>query len=238
MIIARILANSIFWGVLSAPVIHAQGQDLSRYREFQLGSNLPTVARQLQMKPSEAKVTHQRPALIQELEWQARISLESEPRADSVKSLLFSFYNGELFRIVVTYDLARTDGLTAQDIIEAVSAKYGVATKPVAEILLPSTNLYTDGEKTISVQSEKVIARWEDELHSLNLIQSFFQTNFGLVVYSKQLDALARAAIVESIRLEAEESPRRQIERQRQKDDERRAQQAKARQANKAPFRP
>jgi hypothetical protein len=234
--ITSIFAHSFLLGVFSAPLTPAP--DLSRYREFQLGSQLTVVAKQLKMKPSEAKVTHQRPALIQELEWQAPVSLEPAPQGDSVKSLLFSFHNGELFRIVVTYDLARTGGLTAEDIVEAVSAKYGAATKPAAEILLPSTNLYSDGEKTISVQSEKVLARWEDAEHSVNLIQSFFQTNFGLVVYSKRLDALARSAIVESLRLEELEAPRRQIERQKQQDDERRAQQEKARRANKPPFRP
>jgi hypothetical protein len=234
--ITSIFAHSFLLGVFSAPLTPAP--DLSKYREFRLGSHLTAVAKQLKMKPSEAKVTHRHPALIQELEWQAQVSLEPAPRADSVKSLLFSFYNGELFRVVVTYDLARTDGLTAQDIIEVVSAEYGAATKPAAEILLPSTNIYSDGEKTISVQSEKVLARWEDAEHSVNLIQSFFQTNFGLVVYSKRLDALARAAIIESLRLEELEAPRRQIERQKQKDDERRVKQAEARRANKPPFRP
>jgi hypothetical protein len=238
MKITRVLVNSFFWGVFSVPMIQSQSQDLSRYREFQLGSKLPVVAKQLQVKPSDAKVTHQRPAVIQELEWQAQALLEPAPRADPVRSLLFSFYNGELFRVVVTYDLERTEGLTAEDIIEAVSARYGTATRPAAEIALSSTYLYSDGEKIISAQSEKVIARWEDKQYSVNLIQSFFQTNFGLVVYSKRLDALARSAIVESIRLEEEESPRRQIERQRQKDDERRVKQAKARQVNKPPFRP
>ncbi|HYE72825.1 MAG TPA: hypothetical protein VEF04_05820, partial [Blastocatellia bacterium] len=213
-------------------------QHLSKYREFQLGSKLSVIAKQVQMKPSEAKVTHQRPALIQELEWQAQIVLEPTSRTDSVKSLLFSFYNGELFRIVVTYDLSKTEGMTAEDMIEAVSVKYGTATKPAAEILLSSTSIYSDGEKAISSQNEKVIARWEDEQSSVNFIQSFFQTNYGLVVYSKRLDALARSAIAESIRLDEQDSPIRQMERQKQEGDEKRAKQAKARQANKPSFRP
>jgi hypothetical protein len=59
-----------------------------------------------------------------------------------------------------------------------------------------------------------------------------------MVMYSKRLDALARAAIVESVRLDKQEAPRRESERQKKKDEERRGRQEKARQANKASFRP
>jgi hypothetical protein len=57
-------------------------------------------------------------------------------------------------------------------------------------------------------------------------------------MYSKRLDALARTAIVESVRLDKQEAPRREIERQKKKDEENRARQEKARQSNKAHFRP
>jgi hypothetical protein len=59
-----------------------------------------------------------------------------------------------------------------------------------------------------------------------------------MVIYSKRLDALARAAIVEAIRLDDQEAPQRETERQKKKDEENRVQREKARQANKAPFRP
>lgn len=55
---------------------------------------------------------------------------------------------------------------------------------------------------------------------------------------SRRLDALAGSAIVEAIRLDDQEVPKREIERQNKKDDENRARQEKARRANKAPFRP
>src|SRR5204863_4331669 len=116
--------------------------------------------------------------------------------------------------------------------------KYGAATRPVAEIVLSSTRLYSDGEKIISDQSEKVIARWEDSQYSFNLFQSSSQTTFGLIVYSKRLDALAKTAIIESIRLDLQEAPQRAIARQQKKDEENRARQEKARRTNKVPFRP
>jgi hypothetical protein len=128
--------------------------------------------------------------------------------------------------------------MTAEDIVEAVSAKYGTATRPVAEIILSSTQFYSDNEMLISDRSEKVIARWEDLQFSYNLFRPTYQSTFGMIIYSKRLDALARAAIVESIRLDEQEAPQRKIERQKLKDDEDRVQQEEARRVNKAPFRP
>jgi hypothetical protein len=236
MINVRIIAIAIFGVVLSAPSIYSQ--DLSRYREFQFETGLPAIAKQAHLKPLDARAIHQRPAVIQELTWEAQSFPSSSSESDSVRNILFSFYNGELFRMVVTYDPDRTAGLTAEDIVEAVSAKYGTATRPVAEIILSSTNFYNDGEKIISDQSEKVLARWEDSRYSFNLYQLSYQSTFGMVMYSKRLDALARAAIVKAIRLDDQEAPKRETERQNKKDEENRVRQEKARQSNKAPFRP
>ena len=236
MINIRILAIAIFGVVLSTPSIYSQ--DLSRYREFQFGTGLPAVAKQAHLKSLEARAIHQRPAVIQELTWEAQSFPSSSPGSDSVKNILFSFYNGELFRMVVTYDPDRIAGLTAGDIVEAVSAKYGIATRPVAEIILSSTYLYNGGEKIIADRGEKILARWEDSQYSFNLFQFSLESTFGMVMYSKRLDALARSAIVEAIRLDDQESPQREIERQNKKDEENRARQEKARRANKPPFRP
>ena len=213
------------------PVLAAlpDAQDLSRYREFQFGMDLPAVAKQVGLEPSEAKVIHRRPALIQELNWQPQLSLTSS-QADPVRAIFFSFYNGKLFRIVVNYDRYKTEGLTTEDVVEALSAKYGTATKPAAEVIFSSSQVYND--------SEVVIARWEDSQYSINLFRSSYQPTFGMVAFSKRLDALARAAIVEAIRLDEQEAPQREIERQKKADDENRAAQEKARVANKPNFRP
>ncbi len=236
MINARIIVIAILGTMFSTLSIYSQ--DLSRYREFQFGARLPVVAKQAHLKPSDAITIHQHPAVIQELARETYNFNPSSPQSDSVKDILFSFYNGELFRMVVTYDPDRIAGMTAEDIVEAVSAKYGPATRPVAEIILSSTQFYSDGEKVISDRSEKVIARWEDSQYSYNLFQATYQSTFGMIIYSKRLDALARAAIVESIRLDEQEAPQRETERQKKKDEEARARQEKARRANKAPFRP
>ena len=111
---------------------------------------------------------HERPAVIQELEWPIWLASGFSPQTDPVKTILFSFYNGELFRILVSYDRAETEGLTTEDMIEAISAKYGTATKPAGtEIAFSSTQVYDD--------SELIIARWEDSQYSFNLYRSTYQ---------------------------------------------------------------
>jgi hypothetical protein len=229
MITARSLAVSIFCAVFSTPFIYAQ--DLSRYREFQFGMNLLAVAKQADVNPSEAKIIHQRPAMIQELEWRLRRPLAASPQADPVKEVLFSFYNGDLFRMVISYDRERTEGLTDEDMVEAISASYGPASRPAAKIILfCSSHIYND--------SEKVTARWEDSQYSFNLFRSSYQPIFGMVVFSKRLDALAQLAIVEAIRLDDQEAPQREKERQEKEAEDKRAAQEKLRPVNKANFRP
>ncbi len=214
---------------VSEPAIDAR--DLSRYREFQFGTSLLAVAKQTGMKPSEVRTIHQRPALIQELEWQPQHFLgDSSLQTEPARELLFSFYNGELFRIVIQYDRYRTEGLTDEDLIAAISARYGTATKPAAEITFSSSQVYND--------NEKVIARWEDAEYSFNFFRSSYQPTFGMVVFSKRLDALARAAIAEALRLDEQEAPQREAERQKKQAEEHQAAQEKARLVNKSNFRP
>jgi hypothetical protein len=225
IITVRILAMSIAWVVISTPLISAQ--DLSRYREFQLGMSLMTVARQAGIS-AEPRVLYQRPELIQELMWQPpRVS--SVPQGDSVRKVLFSFYNDQLFRMVVTYERERTEGLTAEDLVEAISTKYGLSTLPSSEIM-PSPSRVPNG-------SDKILAHWEDSQYSLNLSSSYLST-FGLAVLSKRLDGLARAATVEAIRLDEQEAPQRETARQQMQTDENRVKQETARRVNKAIFRP
>jgi hypothetical protein len=207
---------------VSAPIVRAE--DLSRYRAFQLGSSLATIAKQAQAQPSDVKLIHQKPATIQELEWRPR-SLSDK---DSVRQVLFTFYNGQLFRMVIGYDRYNTDGVTAEDMIEAISRKYGPATRPVAEIVIPS--MYSE--------SVKVLARWEDPQYSFNLVRFSIEQSFGVIAFSKQLDALARTATVESLRLEALQAPQREADRKKKEDDENHDQQEKARLVNKPAFRP
>ena len=213
---------------VSAPALG--GPDLSRYRGFQFGETLPAVAKQAGLDVSQAKVIHERPALLQELEWPIWLASSFDSPQDPVRTILFSFYNGELFRVLVSYDRDETQGLTTEDLTEAISAQYGTATKPANnEIVFSSAQVYND--------SEAVIARWEDSQYSFNLYRSTYQPTFGMIAFSKRLDALARAATAEAIQLDAAGAPQREIQRQNQEDEKNRESLEKARQVNKSKFR-
>jgi len=213
---------------VSAPA--AGAPDLSRYRGFHFGETLPALAKQAGLDLSDVKVIHERPAVMQELEWPIWLASNFSAPQDPVRTILFSFYNGELFRILVSYDPSATKGMTTEDLTEAISAKYGIATKPAnVEIVFSSTQVYND--------SESVIESWEDPEYSFNLYRSTYQPTFGMIAFSKTLDALARTATAEAIRLDTVEAPQREIQHQNQEDDKNREALENARQVNKSKFR-
>jgi hypothetical protein len=228
MIRARSVAISLFWVALSVNFIYAQ--ELSGYREFQFGSSLEMVAKQAGMELSAAKVIHERPALIQELNWYSPLSFSSSPQASSVKATLFTFYNGQLSRLVISYDPNKTKGLTDEDMVDAISVKYGKAARPAEEKTISSSPDYN--------HNERVIAVWEDPQYAFTLFRSPYQSAYGVIGMSKQLDGLAQTANLEAIRIEREEAPAREIKRRQKQDDEEQASQAKSRLDNKPNFRP
>jgi len=190
-------AIAFVMAVLCVPLIHAQ--DLSKYRNFSFGMSAASVSKLAEEKLADVIVVHERPALIQELTWYPPLPFESVRPAEPVQKVLFSFYNGELYRILVTYDSDAVKGLTSEDMIQMLSAKYGTATRPAAEVNFPTNDAYR--------ATEKVIARWEDPQYSLNLFRSSRSDTFAVVLFAKQLDAQAAAAIAESVKLERQEAP-------------------------------
>ena len=203
--------------------------DLEKYREFRIGSDVATIAKQAHMDPAQARVLHERPALIQELQWEPRAAAEPASPPDPVKDVTFQFYNGQLYRIAITYDRYNTAGLTSEDFIEALSSTYGTATRPNATVNMGSL-IYAD--------SEPVIARWEDSKYSFNLLRSTYQPAFGVLAFSKRMENLAQSAIAEATRVEKLEAPQREAASLKKQAEQEQADQNKARVANKPNFRP
>jgi hypothetical protein len=196
--------------LLSIPLVHAQ--DLSRYRNFSFGMTVADISKQIDQKPANAAVAHENPALIEELTWLPPQPYSSSRPAEPVDEILFSFYNGALYRMVMTYENSATKGLTDDDMIRVVSAKYGVATRPVAAVVnFPLNPSYK--------ATEKVIARWEDSQYSLNLFRSYGDT-FALVMFTKELDAQAGISIAESVKLEQQEAPQKEAARAKKAADD------------------
>ena len=217
----QVLVASLLWSLIALPVLCAG--DLSRYREFGLDSNLAEVAKQIGRNPEEAKIIHERPALIQELTWQPGSD-------DAVKEIQFSFYDAALFRMMVHYSRYTTEGLTAQDVIEATSVVYGEALRPTDQITFSG---FYGRDETV-----EVLARWEDADWSFNLVQFKYEPSFTLAVFSKRLDGLARTAINEALELDIQEAPQRKIDQKKRDDLAKAAELEKVRTANKEHFRP
>src|SRR5271168_4685954 len=87
--------------LLAAPLVRAQ--DLSKYRHFNLGMNMTTLLERTNQSIADAKVIYRQPALIQEVTWWPPNLPGTSFRADTVEQILFSFYNGALYKISVTY---------------------------------------------------------------------------------------------------------------------------------------
>lgn len=213
-------------GVISAATLPG---DLSKYREFQLGTDLPAVAKQAGMSPSQAKTIHLRPALIQELTWRPQ-PLGWSPQTEPVSQVAFNFYNGELYRIVVSYDRYETEGLTTGDIVGAISVKYGIPTKTPAPAAKEAPDAYGS--------QEDVLAEWQDSQFRFDLIRSSYGPTYSLIGVLKKLEAAAQAATVEAKRLDDQEAPQRDAARIASEEEAVKVKLEKARAVNKPNFRP
>ncbi len=205
----------------------AYTQNLSKYRNFSLGTSLIVVSRQVNEKPADASVIYQSPALIQELTWWPLPSYQSSTPVDPVQQILFSFYNGALYKMVVTYDGSTTEGLTAEDMTKAISAKYGPATVPIVATPASLAN-------TSYGTPQAPIAQWEDLQYSVVLSRTPFLNAFQLVISTKQLNEQAKAASAAAVKQEQQNAPEVELARVKKAADDLET----ARQDNLKAFRP
>ena len=195
--------------LLTAPMLRAQ--DFSKYRNFSLGTNLAAVLKHTDQRLLDVKATHDGSLLFQELTWRPANGIGVSYRSESVDELVFSFYKGELYKVVVIYDRASTEGLTADDMVKSISAKYGPATSVALEIDAAANEPYT--------VRGKPVGSWEDSQYSLNLVRSSFSTTFQLIICSKRVNAEADAALAQTVKVDELEAPQKAIERQKKEAD-------------------
>ena len=218
----RILIFAVFAAIVASSALSAQ--DLSRYRSFSFGMSLTEVLKLTDRNLAEVKTKVEHPALIQELNWWPPTISERAYQADAVQQVLFSFYNGELYRVLVTYDPSAVKGLTAEDMVQSVSTRYGTATTTLKALGNPANEPY----------SQQAIAVWEDGQYSVKLVHSPFSGGYGLVIISKHTNAEAETAGVEAGKLEAIERPQKEADRRKKEADNLEVE----RQKNKKVFRP
>jgi hypothetical protein len=215
--------------LLSQP---ATAQDLSRYRDLAFGSTVAEVRATTHAGlGGEVKAIHQRPALIQELSWRPQYTLfRPVAEVESAREIVFRFYNDQLSSIAVVYDPRLVEGMTTEDVIAAVSSLYGSA-------VLPTVTRGTS-QSFGSANGSTALAQWSSVDYEFTLMREEYPATFRLVGVSKRLDALARSAETEAVRLDKADAPRLEAERVVADAERRKAVEEKARATNKGGFRP
>lgn len=199
-------------------------QDLSKYRDFTFGMSLTEVLKLTDRNQSEVKTKFEHPALVQEMNWWPPSSPTGNYQADSAQQIALSFYNGELYKIVVTYEPSVVKGLTAEDMVQSISSQYGAAT----------TVLKASGNSAIEPYSQEAIAAWEDSKYSVKLGHSAFSGGYGLTLLSKSVNTEAETGSLEAAKLEMTERPQKEADSRKRDADKLEIE----RQKNKKAFRP
>jgi hypothetical protein len=201
-------------------------QDLSKYRTFSLGSSVAEISTRVETRLGEVSVTHQAPVLIQELTWWPVASSGSSRKPESIEQVKFSFCDNELYKIVATYDETPTKGMTADDMVQAISATYGTPTRFTDDPSGAAPSSYGGADVRVAV--------WENGESSVMLSHSPVSSAFQLTVLSKARNAKAEAGIAEDVRQETEGAPGRETARLKKDADDLEA----LRQANLKLFKP
>lgn len=205
----------------------ADARDLSRYRAYVLESSLDSVLEESGVRAQDVQTVHERPAEIRQLEWRGPLLPSDGELADPVHDITFAFYNRALYQITVSYDGDRTQELTSDDIIEALSGTYGSPIVTSAIVRPP-----------MALPDAVAVAQWDDVSSSATLLRDTHSAEFKLILVSKALSARAQDAIHEAIRMDALEAPQRELAEQAKRAFDARVVREKTRANNKAAFRP
>src|SRR6185436_2394835 len=107
--------------------LQGSAQDLARYRDFEFGMTADSVVKRTKSEPSSMKTLYTKPELIQTLQWYRQDYFSPVPSdaTDPVRSIRFDFYEDRLFRIVALYANKQLEGMSSDDLVEAISKTYG-----------------------------------------------------------------------------------------------------------------
>jgi hypothetical protein len=210
-------------------VCTASAAELSRYREFDLGSSVAAVTAVTRTVDRDLKTIHTRPALLQDVAWRPRY-MTGAPVADrdSINEIVFSFVDDQLFRMTVEYDRGRTTGLTNEDMIAALTDLYGAPTRPS-----PPSRASADAGDSVAV-----LAEWRRADVNVAVQRNRYSESFSLVITSLPLEAIARKARTTALTMDAREAPAREAALAKKRADEERQSEEQARTTNKKVFRP
>jgi len=208
----------------------ARAQEPGGYRDFQLGASVTDVSTLAGTRRSDVTVVHERPALMQQLRWTpASFGPASRARGEGIELVVFSFYDGQLYRLAIDYDRSTTKGMTDRDMVDAISSAYGA----------PSSSTIAEARGVgAEVTAARIVGRWNGPGYAVALTRWAYGGAWRLVVEATALAALARTADARAIALDVQEGPQREAEHARREQQGRDDADAAARTANKATFRP
>jgi hypothetical protein len=165
------------------------------------------------------------------LEWRPRYSASGvSSLTDPVGTMLFRFYDDQLFSIVVDYDRKKTEGMSAADMVGAISEIYGPVTQVPSRRLGSATVPYGYPDTPLGV--------WGTGDYSLTLFSVAYPESFRLVIALTRLEDLARVASAAAVRMDKDEAPQRELDRQKKEATDAAAAKEKAKTENKAQFKP
>jgi|SRR5579863_10530124 hypothetical protein len=188
-----------------APILEAQTADLSKYRDFSIGTSITVVLNRIGQKLGEVTTLSERPALVQQVTWWPGTLPGASMHKDAVEHIAFYFLNSTLYKISVTYERTATEGLTTDDMVRALSANYGSPASVTPQTAQNPNDRYA--------ARREPVATWEDAQYAFNLVRSTFSDDFELVVISKRLNAEAEIATTEAAKLDEQERPQKDAER-------------------------
>ena len=221
-------------GVSAACIVLAvstvSSAELSRYREFELGTSVATVTAVTQ-NAARVRIVHSRPALIQQLEWRPRY-MAGAPQADrdSIGEVVFSFVDDQLFQMSIAYAQDRTSGLTDQDMVGSLTAVYGAPSSPAPRTRTTSSLLALD--------APVVIAEWRHAETTVALQRREYSESFFLVITSLPLDIIARKAQATAVAMDQSEAPAREAALLKKRAADEKLAAETTRSANKKVFQP
>jgi hypothetical protein len=222
---SRSIRFLILVAVLALVSSRAGAADLATYRAFTLGTSTASVMVSTGSAPQDLKNVYERPAVLQELSW--RPPYTREP--DSLAGIVFSFLDDRLYRMVITYDRSRTEGLTTQDMITSLSAVYGPRSTLTAPVAARSNDI---------LDAPMPIAHWRQEDTLIVLNQSAYTRGFGVVITAVKTEAAAKKAHAAAVVIDAREAPAREAARAKAEIQARQAAEEKTRATNRDAFKP
>jgi hypothetical protein len=149
------------------------------------------------------------PSVIHAVTWDVPHTGSGGTLVDSVHEVLFTFYNDELYQMIITYDRGRTAGLTNDDVVETFSATYGVP-------LVRNARTARNGLSADIGPGMTLVAQWEDARWLLTLRRSTYSAQYQFVLVSKALNPHARPAITEPRLPDALDVPECELDRRAQ----------------------